>query len=94
MAVRFAGDFFGIPLATEGSGSSSSLLQYFPELKSIKKPEKVLKTGAAESVGGTKAVSPFVGFKTMEASGKEQKAAPIFTGFKAFEQPRETKTSK
>lgn len=93
MAIRFAGDFFGVPLTSATSEESSTLLQYFPELKSIKKPSTTSKETGAESLGGSKAVSPFVGFKTFETTAKEPKAAPVFAGFKTFEQPAKTKPS-
>ena len=66
MATRFAGDFFGVPLTTPGESGGSSLLAYFPELRSTKK-SKTSDEGESEearSFRGTKAVSPFVGFKT------------------------------
>ena len=85
MATRFAGDFFGVPLTTPGESGGSSLLAYFPELRSVKQ-SKTSDEGESEearSFRGTKAVSPFVGFKTFEAPN-EPKAAPVFAGFKGF----------
>lgn len=90
MATRFAGDFFGIPLVAPGEDEGSSLVKYFPELKSIKKGSQGASgqsdLGPARSFGGAKAVTPFAGFKTFEVSN-EKKAAPLFAGFKTFEQP-------
>lgn len=92
MATRFAGDFFGIPLVAPGEGEGSSLVKYFPELKSIKKGSQGSSVqpdlGPARSFGGGKAVTPFAGFKTFEVSN-EKKAAPLFAGFKTFEQPKQ-----
>jgi|DEB0MinimDraft_3_1074331.scaffolds.fasta_scaffold82111_2 hypothetical protein len=86
MAVRFAGDFFGVPLTTPEEDRGSELLRYFPELKTIKK--QAGQEEGARLYGGAKAVGPFTGFKTLEAPDAEQKAAPVFTGFKTFEQPK------
>ena len=80
MAVRFAGDFFGVPLVPRDEGKSA-LMSYFPELREVKKKASGEQEGA-RGVGGTKAATPFVGFKTFEAPEKEQKAAPMFAGFK------------
>lgn len=91
MATRFAGDFFGIPLVAPGEDEGSSLINYFPDLKSIRKGAQGSSAqpdlGPARSFGGSKAVTPFAGFKTFEVSN-EKKAAPLFAGFKTFEQPR------
>lgn len=90
MATRFAGDFFGIPLVAPGEDERSSLVKYFPDLRSIKKGSQESSEqpdlGPARSFGGSKAVTPFAGFKTFEVSN-EKKAAPLFAGFKTFEQP-------
>ena len=88
MAVRFAGDFFGVPLVTEEERQGSVLADYFPELRKVR---KAAATGGEEArlAGGAKAVSPFAGFKTFETSGPKQ-AAPIFTGFKTFSQEPKT----
>lgn len=88
MAVRFAGDFFGVPLAAPGEDRDSELLKRFPELKTIKKSGSAGGEEGARLYGGAKAVQPFTGFKTFEASGGEKQAAPIFPGFKTFEQPK------
>lgn len=88
MAVRFAGDFFGIPLSVPGQDEGSQLLDYFPELKTIKKRASDQQESGARLYGGAKAVQPFTGFKTFEAPESEQKAAPSFFGFKTFEQPK------
>lgn len=88
MAVRFAGDFFGVPLAAPGNEGGSLLMNYFPELKTIKKTVGDSEEQGARLYGGAKAVQPFAGFKTFEASGEDQKAAPSFFGFKTFEQPK------
>jgi len=82
VAVRFAGDYFGIPL-TEGRGAESELLKYFPSLKKVEKSDSA--QVGARSFGGTKAVTPFTGFKTFEATGDGKKGAPVFTGFKTPE---------
>jgi hypothetical protein len=89
MATRFAGDFFGIPLVANEE-KSSVLLDYYPELKSIKsktngqtEPEA---DEGARMYGGAQAAPTFAGFKGFEANDRERKAAPIFTGFKTFEQ--------
>ena len=88
MAVRFAGDFFGVPLTTPGGDEGSLLLDYFPGLKTIKKTAGGSEEEGARSYGGAKAVPSFTGFKTFEAPKGEQKAAPSFFGFKTFEQPK------
>jgi hypothetical protein len=84
--MRFAGDFFGVPLATPEENKRSLLVDYFPELKSVKKSAATEEEGA-RSFGGSKAVTPFEGFKTMEAPGRTQNA-PQFFGFKTFEQQK------
>ena len=82
MATRYAGDFFGIPLTTPQESESSRLLSYFPELKT---PSKASKTQeGARSVGDTKAVTPFSGYKTFEAPKEERQTTPLFSGFKTF----------
>jgi hypothetical protein len=82
MAVRYAGDFFGIPLTAPQESEGSRLLSYFPELKT---PSKASKTQeGARSVGDTKAVTPFSGYKTFEAPKEERQATPLFSGFKTF----------
>lgn len=93
MATRFAGDFFGIPLTTAEEDSRSSLINYFPELKSVKKTasQPASSLGPARSFGNAAAVTPFVGFKTFETAN-ERKAAPLFAGFKTFEQPKSRST--
>lgn len=90
MSVRFAGDFFGVPLVSKEEQEGSVLADYFPELRKI---GKAASTGGEEArlAGGAKAVSPFAGFKTFETAGTE-KAAPIFTGFKTFSQEPKTTT--
>lgn len=93
MTTRFAGDFFGIPLTSAEQNSRSSLIDYFPELKSVKQTASRPATslGPARSFGNATAVTPFVGFKTFETTN-ERKAAPVFTGFKTFEQPKSRDT--
>ena len=44
MAVRYAGDYFGISLADSG-GKSSVLLDYYPELRSPAKKSEASPTG-------------------------------------------------
>lgn len=82
MAVRFAGDFFGVPLVTKEE-SRSSLIDYFPGLKQIKASSA--DQDGARGFGGAKAATPFAGFKTFEAPAGEKKAAPVFAGFKTPE---------
>ena len=101
MATRFAGDFFGIPLTTPQEDQGSTLFDYFPDLKTIRKGSQVptgqSDLGPARLMGGAQAVTPFTGFKTFEVSN-ERKAAPLFSGFKTFEQPsrenREAESSR
>lgn len=88
MAVRFAGDFFGVPLTAPGNDDGSLLMDYFPELKTVKKTAGESEEQGARLYGGAKAVQPFTGFKTFEAPREEQKTAPSFFGFKTFEQPK------
>lgn len=68
MAMRFAGDFFGTPLADEKE-QSSELLSYFPELRSVKKGVQEVTPGA-RSFRNTKAAPVFAGFKTFEVGGE------------------------
>ena len=82
MAVRFAGDFFGVPLTTKKE-AKSSLLEYFPDLREVKSSSADQE--GARAFGGAKAATPFTGFKTFEAPAKEKKAAPLFSGFKTPE---------
>lgn len=84
--MRFAGDFFGVPLATPEEDKRSLLVDYFPELRSVKKSAATSDEGA-RNYGGSKAVTPFAGFKTMEDTGRSQ-SAPQFFGFKTFEQQK------
>jgi len=90
MATRFAGDFFGIPLTTEKE-EGSVLIDYYPDLKTIKKSSSSTgqpkEEGGARSYGGAKAAPLFSGFREFEASGGERKAAPVFTGFKSYRTP-------
>jgi len=82
VAIRFAGDYFGIPL-TEDRGADSELLKYFPSLRKVEKSGSAQE--GARGFGGTKAVTPFTGFKTFEAVNEDKKTAPVFTGFKTPE---------
>lgn len=84
--MRFAGDFFGVPLTTPEEDKKSLLVDYFPELGSIKKGAPASE-GGAKGFGGTKAATAFGGFKTMESPDREQ-TVPQFFGFKTFEQPK------
>lgn len=89
MATRFAGDFFGIPLTTSEE-KDSVLIDYYPELKTVKKSsaatQEVADSGA-RTYGGAKAAPIFSGFREFEASDNEPKAAPLFTGFKSYRTP-------
>lgn len=85
--MRFAGDFFGVPLTTPAEDKSSVLVDYFPELKSVKKSAAGDEQTGARSYGNAKAVTPFTGFKTMESSDRTT-PAPQFFGFKTFEQAK------
>lgn len=82
-SMSFSGDFFGTPLTTREEDKKSTLVEYFPELRSIKK-NAVASDEGARSYGGAKAITPFAGFKTMENTGRDQ-SAPQFFGFKTFE---------
>jgi hypothetical protein len=84
--MRFAGDFFGVPLTTAAEEKGSVLADYFPELKKIQKGQGGSETGA-RGYGNTQAVTPFTGFKTMEGSPRAT-SAPQFFGFKTFEQAK------
>lgn len=85
--MRFAGDFFGAPLTTPQEDRESSLIDYFPELKSIRRTTPASADEGARAYGGAKAVTPFAGFKTMQDPGRSQ-SAPQFFGFKTFEQQK------
>lgn len=98
MATRFAGDFFGISLVDPEEEKGSTLLDYYPELRSLPKKAAVTdsadgetegkaKDTSARLYGGAQAAPVFSGFKTFEKTGGRQ-AAPLFTGFKTFEQTR------
>lgn len=80
MAVRYAGDFFGIPLTAPQESEGSKLLGYFPELKTPKAAEG--NQEGARSVGGKAAVTPFSGYKTFEVPEDKPQVAPLFSGFK------------
>jgi len=86
MATRYAGDFFGVSLepASSVSDDKSTLLDYFPELRKVQERKKGDVDSGARSFRGRQAVSPFTGFKTLEASNENQKAAPDFFGYKQF----------
>jgi hypothetical protein len=81
MAVRYAGDYFGISLA-EPEDKSSVLLGYYPELRNPAKAAEGADKNEARLVGGVQAPKTFTGFKTFEAKGGQQAAAPLFTGYK------------
>ena len=85
MSVRFAGDFFGVPLTTREEDQGSLLLDYFPDLRSTNRAKAAEGDDeGARSFRGVKAVGPFTGFKTLQKSGGEDKAPPAFGGFKEF----------
>lgn len=86
MSTRFAGDFFGIPLAFNDE-EELALLDYFPSLGRIEK-NQAGSENSARSVGGTKAAKLFTGFKTFEKPSASVKAAPAFAGFKTLEANR------
>ncbi len=88
MAVRFAGDFFGVPLTPTREDEQSTLLGYFPELKTIKRREGAEEDKSARAYGGLSAVQPFTGFKTLSTAEERKTAVPVFPGFKTFEQPK------
>lgn len=88
MAMRFAGDFFGVPLVAPEERDNSSLLKYFPELKNIGKQNAEEGVKGARGYGGTVAIQPFTGFKTQEITQERKATAPLFAGFKTFEQPK------
>jgi hypothetical protein len=83
--MRFAGDFFGVPLMTPEEEQGSVLTDYFPELRQVGKSSQKA-TDGSRGYGNTRAVSPFTGFKTMEGS-YGARSAPKFFGFKTFDQP-------
>lgn len=85
--MRFAGDFFGVPLTTPEEDKRSLLVDYFPELRSVKKSQASGEQEGARGFGNTKAVTPFAGFKTLQDPGRSE-AAPQFFGFKTFEQSK------
>jgi len=87
MAVRYAGDFFGIPLA-DTKEENSMLLKYYPELKKPGQRKAGEEVEGARSFGDRQAAAPFIGFKTFEAKKNQQVAAPVFSGFKTFEQTK------
>jgi len=74
-----------VPLTTPEEEQGSVLTDYFPELRSVDKASKQA-ASSGRGLGGTQAVSPFTGFKTMEGSYRGS-SAPKFFGFKTFEQP-------
>lgn len=88
MSTRFAGDFFGVPLAPSTKNKDSSLVGYFPELRvPAGMPQRKTVASASDTkkrTGATNTAGLFYGFKT---SGKtnEFKATPVFGGFKTFE---------
>jgi hypothetical protein len=86
MATRYAGDFFGVSLEPGDTATrdKSTLLDYFPELRNIQKRKEGEVDSGARSFRDRQAVSPFTGFKTLEASNENQKAAPDFFGYKQF----------
>jgi hypothetical protein len=86
MATRYAGDFFGVSLEPDDTTNrdKSTLLDYFPELRNVQKRKEGEVDSGARSFRGRQAVSPFTGFKTLEASNENQKAAPEFFGYKQF----------
>lgn len=92
MATRFAGDFFGVPLVAGGSNAASKLFDYFSDLRTVKKPSAPAPRNQATMAGGARAVSPFVGHKTLASQG-QVKATPVFTGFKTQQQPARPRPS-
>jgi len=91
MAARFAGDYFGISLAGPGE-STSTLLEYFPDLRSAPVARNAQTKEQPEKDSGVyrevKATPVFGGFKRFEKSEGRKAAAPVFGGFKTFEQPK------
>jgi len=65
--MRFAGDYFGAPIATEEDGSE--LLKRFPELRDTFKNVKQSANAKNEPrlTGNVKGARAFAGFKTFEA---------------------------
>ena len=65
--MRFAGDYFGAPIATEEGGSE--LLTRFPELRSTFKSVKQSANTKKEPrlTGNVKGARAFAGFKIFEA---------------------------
>jgi hypothetical protein len=86
MATRYAGDFFGVSLEPDDSANrdKSTLLDYFPDLRKTQKRKEGEMDSGARNFRNRQAVSPFTGFKTLEASNENQKAAPEFFGYKQF----------
>ena len=91
MALRFAGDYFGVSLA-EPQGGSSSLLEYFPELRSAPVSKSAQSERLAEESSGiysaTKGAPVFGGFKKFEKAQDQNTGAPVFGGFKVFERSK------
>lgn len=83
MATRYAGDYFGIPLSSTGGSGRSLLLNYYPDLRTVKKSAEAEARGqsGARSFRGARAVGPFTGFKTLRKD-TTFKALPAFSGFK------------
>lgn len=70
MAVRFAGDFFGVPLVNQKE-KDSELMRLFPDLRSMERSTQD-SASEARSTQNTKAAPLFTGFKTFEAKRREQ----------------------
>ena len=84
MAARFAGDYFGISL-TEPNEGGSSLLKYFPSLRSAPVPKRAERTEKESRLYETVGAAPtFGGFKTFEVGSSKKAATPVFSGFKAL----------
>lgn len=84
MAARFAGDYFGISL-TEPDEGGSTLLKYFPSLRSAPVPKRAEGTEKEFKLYETVGAAPtFGGFKTFEAGSSERVPTPVFGGFKAL----------
>lgn len=84
--MRFAGDFFGIPLVFDAE-PETRLFDYFPDLSGAKRAEPISE-GGARAAGGVKAAKLFTGFKTFEKPATQPKATPAFTGFKTLQTNR------
>lgn len=88
MATRYAGDFFGVPLAGD-EPTESQLFKYYPELREVSKAkEKTAYETFKEDLArysSPKTPEAFGGFREFEKKPAKVATAPAFGGVPSFD---------